>query len=87
MRPLKPTAERVREAVAIRAKLDSLGLSPEDDDFKRLCDVLSDFVRSGTGFSGRLPLRAYGRVALVRLSVREGAKTTVTLRAAGAAEG
>ncbi len=75
----KPLEERVREAVQVRAKLRELGLSEQDDQVRRLCDIVNDFVR-GDGFTGTLPLDRYGRTALVKLSLRCGVRSKVVLQ-------
>ena len=75
----KPLAERVREAVQVRQKLDELGVGVDDPQGRRLVDVLNDFVR-GHGFTGTLPLDSCGRVAVVKLSLRENVVSKVVLQ-------
>lgn len=79
MKHPKPVETRVREAVQVRTKLNELGIGVDDPQAKKLCDVLNDFVR-GTGFTGTLPLDRYERVAIMKLSLRDGVQSKVVLR-------
>lgn len=71
---------RVEEAVQIRRKLDDVGVdAASEPGVKRVHAVLNDFVR-GHGFTGRVPLPAVGRVALLRLSMQAHVPSVAVLR-------
>jgi hypothetical protein len=76
----KAQADRVREAVALRAKLDELGLAAEHPGVARLHDLLNGFAR-GEGWSGRVALPSVRRVAHVKLSLTSHVESTIVLRA------
>lgn len=79
MKRPKSEDERVREMVAIRQKMRELGLHEDDPDVARLIAIMNDFVR-GTGHTGVVPLKNFGRTAIVKLSLRDGVNSEVTLR-------
>lgn len=80
MKNPKTVEERLSEAIGIRKKMADLGLSPDHPQVRSLVDTLNEFVR-GRGFTGTVSLSDFGRVALVKLALRRGVDSEVTLRA------
>lgn len=79
----KTTESRVSEAIKIRQKMREVGLSEEDEQVQQLCKVLNDYVR-GVGYTGKIRLDQYDRVALVKLSLQDQVENTIVLRSVGA---
>jgi len=80
MKNPKTVEKRLSEAIGIRQKMTDLGLSPDHPQVRTLMDTLNEFVR-GRGFTGTVDLSDFGRVALVKLALRSGVDSEVTLRA------
>lgn len=75
----KTTETRVGEAIKIRQKMREVGLSEEDEQVQQLCRVLNDYVK-GVGFTGKIRLDRYDRVALVKLSLQDQVENKIVLR-------
>lgn len=80
MKTPKTLDERVKEVVGIRMKMNELGLTASTSDgTARLVDILNDFVR-GHGYTGTVEIPELHKLALVKLSLRAGVESHVTLR-------
>lgn len=82
MKNPKTVEKRLAEAIGIRQKMTDLGLSADHPQVQTLIGVLNEFVR-GRGFTGTVSLADFGRVAMVKLALRNGVDSEVTLRAIG----
>jgi hypothetical protein len=80
MKSKKTMEARVKEMIEIRNKFDELGLDTENDQMKALIVKMNDFVR-GTGFSGRVDLSDFGRVAICKFTNQPHSVSTIVLRA------
>ena len=80
MKTPKTLDERVKEVVGIRMKMNELGLTVSTSDgLARLVDILNDFVR-GHGYTGTVEIPEIHKRAIVKLSLRTGIESHVTLR-------
>ena len=74
MKPAKTIEARLKEMIEFRKKFDELGLDPENEQ-------MNSFVRDGAGFSDKIELSDYGRVAICKFSTQPRSVSTIVLRA------
>lgn len=79
----KTKGERVREGIALLRQLQDIGVDPADSDFVLLKERVSDWVKTGDPWSGKIPFGAYGRVAEVLLPRKATAVASLAFRARG----
>jgi len=81
MKQVKSIEARLKEAIEFRKKFEELGLDTENEQVKELIEKMNRFVRDGTGFSGKIELSDYGRVAICKFSTQPRSVSTIVLRA------
>jgi len=79
MKAKKTVEARVKEMVELRKKFDELGLDTENEQMRALLSKMNDFVK-GTGFSGRLDLSDFGRVAVCKFTLQPHCVSTIVLK-------
>lgn len=80
MKAKKEVSVRLKEMVELRKKFDELGLDPENEHMKILIGKMNEFVKDGIGFSGKISLDDYGRIAICKFSMQPHSVSTVVLR-------
>lgn len=80
MKQAKSIEARVAEVVEFRKKFGELGMDSEDEGVKTLIEKMNEFVRDGTGFSDRIQLLKYERVAICKFSTKKNCVSTIVLR-------
>lgn len=80
MKPTKSLEARLKEVIELRKKFDELGLNIDNDQMKILIEKMNMFVRNGVGFSDRIELSDYGRVAICKFSTQKNCVSTIVLR-------
>jgi hypothetical protein len=80
MKAKKDTAARLKEMVELRKKFVELGLDHENEDMKTLLAKMNDFVK-GTGFSGKVVLEDFKRVAVCKFTLQPHSVSTIVLKA------
>lgn len=80
MKPTKSLEARLKEVIELRKKFDELGLNTDNDQMKILIEKMNMFVRNGVGFSDRIDLSDFGRVAICKFSTQKNCVSTVVLR-------
>ncbi len=87
-KPIKPRAERIKEAVDILLKIKQTGISDKDLGFVETKKVLDAWIeeadKSGDGWQGKIDYPRYGRVLEMILPGRQGRIPTTVLRATDA---
>jgi hypothetical protein len=75
-----PNEVRLKEVVEFRKKFEELGLDIENEQVKKLIEKMNRFVRDGAGFSDKIILSDYGRVAICKFSTQKSCVSTIVLR-------
>lgn len=70
---------RIEECIHVMKQLRDLGIPTEYPPLKELSRRLSDYVKTGEPWSGKIKFEAYGRVAHVILPRRADREISVTL--------
>ncbi|AGE56420.1 hypothetical protein PBCVNEJV1_756L [Paramecium bursaria Chlorella virus NE-JV-1] len=78
MKAKKTTEARLKEMVELRKKFDELGLDPDNEQMKILLAKMNDFVR-GFGFSGKVDLSDFGRIAVCKFTLQPHSVSTIRL--------
>lgn len=86
MKATKSIEARLKEVVEFRKKFEELGLDSQNEQVKELIEKMNNFVRDGTGFSDKIDLSDYGRVAICKFSTQPRSVSTIVLRALTKAE-
>ena len=81
MKSVKTLEARLKEVVEFRKKFGELGLDTENDQVKELVEKMNRFVRDGVGFSDKIKMSDYGRVAICKFSMQKNCVSTIVLRA------
>jgi hypothetical protein len=81
MKAKKTDIARVKEMLELRKKFSELGLDEENEDMKTLIKKMNDFVKEGVGFSGKVVLEEYKRVAVCKFSLQPHSISTIILKA------
>jgi hypothetical protein len=80
MKPVKPIGARLKEVIEFRTKFEELGMDCASENMKELVDKMNTFFKDGIGFSDRILLPDYGRVAICKLSTQPRCVSTIVLR-------
>ena len=81
MKQTKTIEARLKEVIELRKKFEELGLDSENEQMKELIEKMNRFVRDGVGFSDKIELSDYGRVAICTCSTQPRSVSTIVLRA------
>lgn len=81
MKQTKTIEARLKEVIEFRKKFEELGLDSENEQVKELNEKMNHFVRDGAGFSDKIELPDYGRVAICKFSTQKNCVSTIVLRA------
>lgn len=81
MKSKKDVAVRVKEMIEIRKKFQELGLDEETEGMKLLIEKMNEFARDAIGFSGKIRLEEYNRVAICKFTNQPHSVSTIVLRA------
>lgn len=76
----KAKTDRAREGVNLLRQLIDTGVSPDDADYLALKARVSDWVKTGDAWTGKIHFEAYGRVAEVLLPRRANAVASLAFR-------
>jgi hypothetical protein len=71
---------RVQECVHVMKQLHETGIAPDYPPLKELSKRLSEYIKTGEPWAGKIKFEAYGRVADVVLPRRADRQLTVVLR-------
>lgn len=71
---------RVEECIRVMKEIRDLGVPTEYPPLKELSKRLSDYVKTGEPWAGKIKFEAYGRVADVVLPRKADRQITVVLR-------
>ncbi len=80
-KPIKPKADRVKEAVTILTKLKDLGIPDTEPGYKQTKEHLDAWINGGEAWSGRVDFPRFGRRAELILPVRADRICSMTLLA------
>lgn len=80
MKQAKTIEARLKEVIELRKKFEELGLDSENGQMKKIIEKMNRFVRDGTGFSDKIELSDYGRVAICKFSTQKNCVSTIILR-------
>jgi len=81
MKQVKTIEARLKEVIEFRKKFEELGLDSENEQMKELIEKMNRFVKDGAGFSDKIELLDYGRVAICKFSTQKSCVSTIVLRA------
>jgi hypothetical protein len=81
MKQVKSIEARLKEVIEFRKKFEELGLDTESEQVKELIKKMNRFVKDGDGFSDKIQLSDYGRVAICKFSTQKSCVSTIVLRA------
>lgn len=71
---------RVSECISIMKQIRDLGFPSDYPPYKELSQRISDYIRTGEPWSGKIKFEAYGRYADVILPRRADREIVVVLR-------
>lgn len=71
---------RVEECIRVMKQIRDLGIPNEYPPLKELSRKMSDYIKTGDPWSGKIKFEAYGRVADVILPRRNDREISVILR-------
>ncbi len=71
---------RIEECIQIMKQIRDLGIPNEYPPLKELSKRLSDYIKTGDPWSGKIKFEAYGRIAEVILPRRSDRQITVVLK-------
>ena len=78
--PNKTIEYRLKEALQIRHKLIELELSENVEGIKEFNKKISDWVKTGEFWEGKMPIKGAKKMAIMRLSTKENQKIEIILR-------
>jgi hypothetical protein len=81
MKAKKTDIVRVKEMLELRKKFAELGLDEETDGMKELIQKMNAFVKESVGFSGKIVLEEYKRVAVCKFTLQPHSVSTIVLKA------
>ena len=76
----KSVEDRVREGIALLKKIQEVGIDKSDDGFKELQSKISDWVKTGDPWAGKIKFPLYNRVAEVLLPRKSSAVASLVLK-------
>jgi hypothetical protein len=71
---------RIEECIKIMKQIRDLGIPTDYPPLKELSNKMSDYIKTGDPWSGKIKFEAYGRVAEVILPRRKDIEISVILR-------
>lgn len=71
---------RIEECIRVMKQIRDLGIPADYPPFKELSRRLSDYVKTGEPWSGKIKFEAYGRVADIILPRKEDRQIGIVLR-------
>lgn len=71
---------RVEECIQVMKQIRDLGIPTEYPPLKELSKRLSDYIKTGDPWTGKIKFEAYGRVAEVILPRRSDRQLVVVLK-------
>lgn len=77
---VKPVAERLREGVALLAKLKSLGIVDTEPGYRIMKERIDAWVKNDEAWSGKADFVRYGRRAYVNLPIKPDCEATAVLK-------
>jgi hypothetical protein len=81
MKTIKTIEARLKEVIEFRKRFEELGLDSENEQMKELVEKMNRFVKDGAGFSDKINMPDYGRVAICKFSMQKNCVSTIVLRA------
>jgi len=78
--PDKTVEYRLKEAIEIRKKLIELGLSENVEGIKEFNRKISDWVKNGEFWEGKMPIKGAKKMAVMRLASKANQKIEIVLR-------
>ena len=81
MKTKKTDIVRVKEMLELRKKFSELGLDEMTEGMQQLIQKMNEFVKEGHGFSGKIVLEEYKRVAVCKFSLQPHSVSTIVLKA------
>lgn len=81
MKSTKTIEARLKEVIELRKKFGELGLDSKNEQMKKLIEKMNRFARDGVGFSDKIRLPDYGRVAICKFTNQPRSVSTIVLRA------
>lgn len=78
--PDKTIEYRLNEVIQIRHKLIELGLNENIEGIKEFNKKLSDWVKDGNFWEGRMPIKGAKKMAIMRLASKQNQKIEIILR-------
>ena len=76
----KTKEERVKEGINLLKQLQETGVSPSYEAFKEVQSKISDWVKTGDPWTGKIKFPDYGRVADILLPRRNNASASIAFR-------
>jgi hypothetical protein len=76
----KPTAERVKESVALIAQFKELGVAETEPGLVQLRQQMNEWIRGASKWAGRIEFPRFDRYADVNLPDRVGKVATVDFK-------
>lgn len=71
---------RVEQCISVMKQIRDLGIPTEYPPLKELSKRMSDYIKTGEPWSGKIKFEAYGRVADVILPRRQNIEVSVILK-------
>ena len=71
---------RVEQCISVMKQIRDLGIPTEYPPLKELSRRMSDYIKTGEPWSGKIKFEAYGRVAEVILPRRQNIEVSVILK-------
>ena len=76
----KTVAERIKQIVIIKEKLNSLGLSSSFEPIKLFYNECNKYVRDGYGITGSIKLKGLKRILEYKLTTIKNIDCSITLK-------
>lgn len=71
---------RIEQCLSVMKQIRDLGIPTEYPPLKELSRRMSDYIKTGEPWSGKIKFEAYGRVAEVILPRRQNIEVSVILK-------
>jgi hypothetical protein len=81
MKEKKSDTVRIKEMIELRKKFIELGLDDENEQMKVLIAHMNDFARDAVGFSSKVDLSDFGRIAICKFTNQPRSVSTIVLKA------
>jgi hypothetical protein len=76
----KTKEERVKEGINLLMKLKEVGISPTDPSYREVQEHISDWVKTGDPWIGKVEFYRYGRIAEILLPRKATAVASLALK-------